>query len=409
MTVLISPTAHLPPIGRLGSHSTEQLAAAICYLRQIYNPEVRGIRRVNKKPGNGHVPAVQRAAAETNIDAIRSDVFERAYSIRWLTSLVSQAHCILEMASDDDMPRHEALVQDAASLLAVCAGAASAGTLTRNFYFPYTNGVIEVHLTDAPLENHDYGTVGTQTWGSACLLSEMLVDEPYTFGLSPTRRASCTRLRALELGAGTGLVSSTLARLCMGDITQDTTSTPAEIIATDLHPSVLTNLRNNIEANCAAQTASTNASVSVSCARLDWSQFPLTNHVDPPFDKPFDLILGADIVYEAEHATWIKACVEKLLKKPSSDTCSPFPSTSSPRFHLVVPLRPTHVLECSSIEEVFPPASRKAAGETQASITPALAVLSKDVIVCEAHGDVRSRSGGSDEVEYVHYIIGWCV
>ncbi|OCH91740.1 hypothetical protein OBBRIDRAFT_508974 [Obba rivulosa] len=406
MTALISPTSRLPPIGQLAYYSTEELAAAIRYLRQIYNPEVRGIRRLSKKSGNGRVPTAQSAVSEDHLDAIRSDAFERSYAIRWLTSLVSQAYRFGELPSDIEPSPREVLIQEAASLLAISAGTASAGTLTRTFHFPRTGGAVEVQLTDAPLDNHDYGSVGAQTWGSACLLSEMLVDEPHKFGLLPAPHAGSTRLRALELGAGTGLVTSTLAKVCMGDNINGSNAIPAEIIATDFHASVLANLRNNIEANCAAQSAPTDAAVSVSCSRLDWSQFPSANKHEPPFDKPFNLILGADIVYEAEHATWIKACVERLLKMPSSYDCDPLSST--PRFHLVIPLRSTHVLECSTIEEVFPAASRIAAGEAQAS-TPVLAILSKDVIVCEAYDDVRSRRGGSDNVEYVHYVIGWCV
>lgn len=31
-----------------------------------------------------------------------------------------------------------------------------------------------VALTDIPLDNHDYGSIGTQTWGGACVLAEMI-------------------------------------------------------------------------------------------------------------------------------------------------------------------------------------------------------------------------------------------
>lgn len=585
------PTCHLPPIKTLSQCSTRELFRAVTYLRLIYNPEVRGIRRTGHKnrlsplPSSPPPPIQDAAEHETLLDELRADAFERSYAIRWLTALVTSEAFYeptegqdagegdgREHDSSDEVER-EALVRDSASLLAICAGTASAGTLTRVFRFPLPNtywhsretsgddhisfpsegredergaAAIEVQLTDVPLENQDYASVGAQTWGSACLLSEMLVESPESFGLVlEVERGDASReFRALELGAGTGLVSLTLAkwwesvsgfnkreqevegkaaveakgvnkaefedRGCSdGDGTEISTASSnsldlrrrrsCTVVATDFHPSVLANLHRNIEANfdfpfsCArsqshplpsqwqstpscppsshaaailnsftattttelsdSHTHKTTAPVSivdVGAHFLDWSQFsqdPVLAHSrdasgnavsdnckcdkkfqensvigafcpSPPFDEPFDLILGADIIYEAKHAQWIKACLEKLLKKPSSlaptsvqgcgahhhldnivqtrasstsrvssekiglnsrhgsdigctsiDVSSDSPSSSScprlhsqsyatqclqPRFHLVIPLRPTHMLESKTIETVFP-------------------------------------------------------
>ncbi|KDN42542.1 hypothetical protein RSAG8_06685, partial [Rhizoctonia solani AG-8 WAC10335] len=38
---------------------------------------------------------------------------------------------------------------------------------------------------------------------------------------------------------------------------------------------------------------------------------------DPIFDQPFDIILGADIVYELSHINLVRGVVERLLRKPS--------------------------------------------------------------------------------------------
>ena len=397
MTIAVSaPSTHLPPIGRIQTHSTEDLTKAVRYLRLIYNPDVRGIRRVDRrertiqgltppttltpslKPGSRHPSR----SLDPDLEALRSDAFERAYAIRWLTALISQVYQLLEVDEDaaGETAAVEALLQQASALLAICAGTASAGTITRTFRFHGSAAPIEIQLTDVPLENQDYGSVGAQTWGSACLLAEMLVEDTGTFGL---RISPCVpHLRVLELGAGTGLVSVTLGKLLGSD---------ASVIATDFHPSVLANLQSNVAANfTSADTASPSP---VSAHFLDWAKFPALVEAPAPFDEPFDYIFGADIIYEAEHALWIKNCVEKLLRRPTS-------ASPQPAFHLVIPLRPTHTLESSTVEKVFPPVEVCGAGST-------LVTLSKDVIVCEASGDVRSRNGVTEEVEYVHYVIGW--
>jgi hypothetical protein len=109
----------------------------------------------------------------------------------------------------------EPLVQSAAALLAICAGAASAGTRTRTYVF----GSVRVQLTDVALRNDDFGSVGAQTWGSACVLAEMIAEEPARFGfeLGGTGEKA---VRVLELGAGTGLVSLTIGKKILESLLQ---------------------------------------------------------------------------------------------------------------------------------------------------------------------------------------------
>ncbi|KZT06724.1 uncharacterized protein LAESUDRAFT_743286 [Laetiporus sulphureus 93-53] len=394
MAILVPPTSYLPPISKIQHHSAEDLIRAVHYLRLIYNPEVRGIRRIDSKHKHASKTASppSQDSEDPGLDVLRPDVFERSYAIRWLTALITKADQLPSYSDESDpstVAAQEALIQDAASLLAICAGAASAGTVTRVFRFQYSDVPVEVQLTDVPLENQDYASVGAQTWGSACLLAETMVDRPELFGLDMHRNG----LRALELGAGTGLVSLTLARLL------EARANPGySVVATDLYPTVLANLRNNCEINFPQACP-----IPLCTHFLDWSRFSSeNNNPSPPFDQPFDLILGADIVYEIEHARWIKGCVQKLLRKPSSDHS--VAQAPPAHFHLVIPLRPTHVLESSAIEEIFPLAGAHA--DRLDDIQPALCVLSKEVIVCEANEAVRSRHS-EDEVEYAHYIIGW--
>jgi len=187
----------------------------------------------------------------------------------------------------------------------------------------------------------------------------------------------------LELGAGTGLVGLTLAKLL------ESTGIEAEIIATDFYPSVLANLQSNIAAN----PVHPSSLISMSSHFLDWSTFPTLDAPPPPFNSTFDVILGADIVYEASHALWIKSCLRTLLRRPT--TLSALPPAI---FHLVIPLRPTYAMESRTIEEVFPlvPVPCPNSGHLE------LVILEKEVIVCEAGEGRREK-----EVEYGFYKIGW--
>jgi predicted nicotinamide N-methyase len=384
---MLPPTGYLPPIKDIQIHPLKSLNDALHYIRRIYNPEVRGSRR--RKPSKNTF---------TELDTLQSDIFERSYAIKWLTALISQLG-IEDPDSPDPpyphQPSKEDLLQNAASLLAICAGTASAGVLVRQFVFENGNeeeediNLINVELVDVPLDNHDYRSVGAQTWGGACILAEMIVDHPRQFGFHQHHAESST-FRCLELGAGTGLVSITVTKIMMmmqKSIKKNPTE--LEVVATDYYPSVLANLEKNIHSNF----PETSASVRILTRALDWSTFSSqTNHDDPVFESPFDIILGADIIYESQHALWIKSCLTKLLRKPS---CA-IPSDFSPTFHLVIPLRATHIVESNTIEQVFPLNNHNRSGNTE------LVIYHKEIRICDAES---GREG--EDVEYAYYKIGW--
>ncbi|KIP01211.1 hypothetical protein PHLGIDRAFT_40961, partial [Phlebiopsis gigantea 11061_1 CR5-6] len=374
------PTAQLPPIGRIRQTPLQDLQAALCYLGSLYNPEVRPNRRSYRH-------AAQKP--HSNLDAIRADAFERSYATRWLTALVARADQ-LDVATEDATLDAEVIVQQAAGLLALCAGTASAGTRSRVFAFahPSDGAFIKVHLIDLPLDNQDYTSLGAQTWGGACLMADLLVESPPAFALCPTHGRP---LRVLELGAGTGLVGlAASAALAAHD-------TRADVVLTDFHTTVLENLRSNAAANFPDAAGP----VHVSVHPLDWADTPLT----APFDHPFDVVLGADIVYELEHAHWIKACVERLLRVPPAESLDALASPH-PAFHLVMPLRSTHAAESQTVEQVFPSASSVRGGADSppegGPVATTLAIVAKEVVVC----DDFARGSGS-EVEYVHFTIAW--
>ena len=418
------PTSQLPPIAKIKSVSLQDIVDAIGYLRHLYNPEVRGTCRIDQKVvfnasrtasestqtfSEARDPAAKeslKVSSDSSLDVLRADEFERTYAIRWLTSLVARADMLAarDDRSDDledslrtnsQEPSWENIVQEAAALLAVCAGTAAAGLVSRAFAFRHKTGrEVKVQVTDVPLENQDYSSVGAQTWGSACLLSEMIVGNPATFGLDSSVYVKGP-VRVLELGAGTGLVSLTVGGLLKGYWDGGSTDSRGTVVATDFHPSVLQNLTTNAAFNSA--TWPEHCPVSISVHHLDWSNLP--SILSPPFDGPFDLIFGADIVYEIEHASWIRSTVEHFLRKPESPS-------DMPRFHLMIPIRPTHATESQAVEKVFPFASEPEA-QNSLSSPLTLCIVKKDVILCEVHSSMRSRLSHGDLVEYILYAIAW--
>ncbi|KAG1811972.1 hypothetical protein EV424DRAFT_1419077 [Suillus variegatus] len=399
MSVLCPPTTYLPPIAKIASFSVAQLLDALTYLQSLYHPEVRGSRRkrVQVPVSNGEQNLRLRHEDDSELQAIRSDAFERSYSIRWLTTLIAQLEVWQDLSHSEEVSLDdlgtpeptlaytEIIVQQAASLLAICAGVAAAGIITRNFVFGSTDGQrrVEAQLTDIPLDNNDYGSVGAQTWGGACILAEMIVEDPERFGLySSSHSPESRRLNVLELGAGTGLVSLVVMKLL--DTLLSFNHREVHVVATDFHPSVLANLRSNVDANVSSTHNQMISTHSITTHFLDWSLFSTTPRPDC-LSYPFDVVLGADIIYEAQHAVWIKG----LTIPPAA-------------FHLVIPLRPTHTFESNTVESVFLQAC-----DVDPKGDADLVILSKEYITCDAYGDYTRGQGLDEDVEYVYYKIGW--
>jgi hypothetical protein len=378
----------------------------------------------------------------SELESIRVDAFEQVYVVRWLTALVAQKTTLHDDDDDDendyvyDHDDHEqnsaanleSLVQSAAALLAICAGAASAGTRTRKYAFCD----VRVQLTDLALRNDDFGSVGAQTWGSACVLAEMIAEAPARFGLygggicggthrndnasifchggggggggGQRRGEGAAAIRVLELGAGTGLVSLTIAKILETTSRTcgycgDNSRRRAEIVASDFYPPALENLRLNIQRNFAPterdrdsdSAAPSGHDLSITAHFLDWEE-EATAAADParalksPFDVPFDEVFGADIVYELEHTAWINSCLRRFLGLTG-------------RFHLVIPLRERFAHESATIERVFP---RVDGMHRVMEAGPTLCITQREDITCEG-------PDGKGEVEYVHYTIQWAV
>ncbi|KZW02927.1 S-adenosyl-L-methionine-dependent methyltransferase [Exidia glandulosa HHB12029] len=313
-SLVTAPTTLLPPLKLARDVTRSDLLRFFAHLRALYCPSIHGF-----------------AHARTRHDG-EDDAFERSHAVRWLTGFVAL------YSEYDDM---DELVAEAASVLAVCAGSSAQGTITRSFSFPDS---VEIMLQDAPLETDESGSnVGLQTWGSSYVLADCLVrSHPSLLATVLNDNDNDLGLRVLELGAGTGLVSLALARVLPANAT---------IVATDYHPAVLENLRANVALN--------NLDERVHVRALDWRDYANanSNSADPTTSScerdtaslppAFDVIVAADVVYEAEQCSWLSACVRALLRRPQGDKPSGV-------FHLVVPVRPTHAIETELVEAAFP-------------------------------------------------------
>jgi len=245
-------------------------------------------------------------------------------------------------------------------------------------------------LNDAPLSKEDHTSVGLQSWGSSILLAERICLQPFLFSLTASTNTDGRPLRILELGAGTGMLSIAAAKI----LNSSNPPTPSEIIATDYHPEVLDNLAKNVATNFPKDPTT-----AITIKRLDWE----VPHYTKPLDRPFDVILAADVIYHPEHARWIKQCVEKLLVRPSHT------SVSSNRggggiFWLIIPVRSTgrHEGLDQTVDALFPTFIREhVEEETGNDSEPQLAILQKEEV------GRQSNVGRADEGSYKLFKIGW--
>lgn len=131
--------------------------------------------------------------------------------------------------------------------------------------------------------------------------------------------------RVLELGSGTGL-AGIAAYHALLQVPGD-----AHLRLTDMDQATLDTLAMNVRNNIIH-----NDNIRVEVTQLDWTR------VHECELKPFDTILGADLVYEPGHADLLHKVVEKLLEQ-----------TPTSSFRLIVVIRPTHLKDIAALEKRF--------------------------------------------------------
>ncbi|KAG9222122.1 hypothetical protein CCMSSC00406_0009573 [Pleurotus cornucopiae] len=341
---------------------------------------------------HGHIDS-EESESDDDIDLIRSDVLERTFAIKWITGFISRSDVWLaaiyaDADQDDEIEARSQLIDIASQILSAFSSVEpeddEAASIIRTFSFSVgveESKMLDVQLNDAALLSEDHTSVGLQSWGSAIILAERICKAPDLFGFNTS---SERKLRVLELGAGTGLLSIVAAKL----------SPSSTVVATDYHPDVLFNLCLNVDSNFPRAPLHDGVSVH----KLDWE----SPSFEAPFDQPFDVILAADVVYNPLHAQWIHDCVERLLMKPGSDDNHGGRSGDGGVgvFWLIIPLRSIgrHEGLYETVDSVFGDAKRQRGSETGWK----LAILERQELQRHAGG-----VGRVDEAGYRLFKIGW--
>lgn len=358
--------------------------------------------------------------AEDVLAALRADMFERDFAARWLTGLVGRAEGLVGVWADEDAC--ERAVEQAACVLASFSSAVDVipeddeePGITRVFSFVLgggrdstitmttacedddnndnndNNDRIEVRLLDRPIgTGTDHTDVGLQSWGASIVFSDLLCANPGRFfgpaGVLLGRATPPLQPpRIVELGAGTGLVGLTIAKLL-----PRVGVAGAAVVATDYHPAVLENLRSNVAANFPEvkddDGRGGGSRPPVETCLLDWSA-PSAALSSPPLDEPADLVVATDVIYAPEHALWLRDCVARLLAPRGA-------------FWLMATVRQDGKFE--GISDTVEAAFRNAGNDDDDDYDGrSLRILQTEMV------EKRSGIGRGDESGYTLYRIGW--
>jgi hypothetical protein len=378
----LPPSSSLPRLRSLHSVTEPQLRTALDNLQTIYCPLRLPTHLVTSKGAISSIAdsgyASRDELAEDNprdnedgLAALRLDEFERSFAVRWLTSMISRAE---ELPFEEDVL--SAMIDEASLILSYFSDTGCENgddALIRDFSFPVrpfpvSAGTINVRLKDAPLSGTDHTDAGLQSWGASIHFSGLMCAQPERFGLTNLP----SNASIIELGAGTGLISLTLAKL----FPLLAVTSPA-LVATDYHSAVLENLRANIDFNSPPATA--DPIIPVITGALDWSAPPAS------LRSSAHMLFAADVVYAPEHATWLRDCATHLLDTDGL-------------FWLVVTVRSSGKFEGlpDTPEAVFKEDNcpRDADGRV-------LRILEKDMLL------KKRGVGREDEKGYMLFKIGW--
>lgn len=131
------------------------------------------------------------------------------------------------------------------------------------------------HCADTHPDNTDMIPYYAHLWPSAEALGKYIVQ---TF-------PDLSNRHVIELGCGLGLPSILCAKL------------NATVVATDFHPDNRTYFEHNAERNRVAN---------IDYRELNWAS--------PKVDTQFDMIIGSDLLYEAQQIKILTHCVKQLLR-----------------------------------------------------------------------------------------------
>ncbi|KAJ5779967.1 Vacuolar protein sorting-associated VPS28 [Penicillium paradoxum] len=232
----------------------------------------------------------------TTADVVKGPAVQPAGVTRYLTSIIASP---LSWLDTDEL--REAIWDSAAARLSERSGRTAMPAMSRIFNIPTSSGeeyTLTLHEPSLTADN-----LGMKTWVSSYLLSRRLHNLESPPALVPSASTGPSTynpqkpLRALELGAGTGLVGLSFAALH---------GKSATIHLTDL-PEIVPNLAHNAALNVELLTRT---GATVTTGLLDWSVSPSPL---PTAEERFDVILAADPLYSPKHPKWLVDTIKPWL------------------------------------------------------------------------------------------------
>ncbi|KAJ8108339.1 hypothetical protein ONZ43_g6453 [Nemania bipapillata] len=326
----LPPSSSLPPLRSLNDQLESSILSLLGSLHTLYCPlPTSQAFEANSAPKDLPIAADSGYASDNDENSgdeeqgfeLRDDPYERAFAERWLTGFLGRAEDLTCFESDES---RQGAIDKASSVLASFFSQDEEDLedteITRDYHFTLNldsceierdgesmgSQTITVQLTDglAGRDNADHTDVGLQSWGAAFVFTELMCATPAQ--LKFTKGALGPAPRIIELGAGTGLVGIALGKI----LPRVGVSSPT-IIATDFHPTVLANLEANITKNFSSTGQDKDAIFpTVLAAPLNWE----TPDLSPPLDKQADVLVATDVIYDPEHALWLRDCAARMLK-----------------------------------------------------------------------------------------------
>ncbi|KAK7202892.1 hypothetical protein BZA70DRAFT_86346 [Myxozyma melibiosi] len=176
---------------------------------------------------------------------------------------------------------------------------------------PVTYKFLDTSITITETRNliSGYGTTGFRTWEASLALGEYIISQHLLPSTSPDRALDLSSKRVLELGAGTGFASILCAKLGS-----------RLAVATDGFEEVVLRMRGILESNQVEELVETRVYKWGNSSGIETGSVleKESREEEYVYNEPVDLILGADITFDAEGCNLLVSSFDQLERQNPS-------------------------------------------------------------------------------------------